>query len=189
MKKKKTYSYPYYNLTLQVDVAKRFRQFSKKVASTHSKTLAVILDFFEWHNYSPHQRFAKDLSAGQELNRKRIEAHIAISKSIEKAQNVPLANIEMMLRSLFEEELQTNIPEHIETEITTTENDKKEEEKNTIPRIKYDQSQRKLSETKERLQYMLNKIQPVSNRFGKDFLKIDITTEEWARFKQNLKDS
>lgn len=186
---KKRYTYPYSNINLRASVAKRFRIFSKKVASTHTETITEILDFFEWHNYSPHQRFAKDLSAGQELNRKRIEAHIAISKSIEKAQNVPIANIEMMLRSLFEEELQANIPEHIETEITTTENDKKEEDKNIVPRIKFDKSQRKLSETKERLQYMLHKIQPVSNRFGKDFLKIDITTEEWARFKQNLKDS
>lgn len=53
-----------------------------------------MLDFFEWHSFSPYQRFAKDINAGVELNRKRIEAHIAISKSIEKAQNIPLTTME-----------------------------------------------------------------------------------------------
>jgi hypothetical protein len=190
MKNKKTYSYRYDNLTLKAAVAKRFRRFSKKVAQNHSATIVAILDFFEWHNYSPHQRFAKDLSAGQELNRKRIEAHIAISKSIEKAHNIPLTNIEMMLKSLFEEEQNsTDYKTELEAEITEADTAKTEKEKTTVSRIKYDRTNRQLDEIKERLQYVLHQIEPVTNRFGKDFLKIEITREEWARFKQTLKDS
>ena len=64
-----------------------------------------------------------------------------------------------------------------------------ESDKDITQRIKYDRAMRKLEEIKERLQYVLNQIEPVSNRFGKDFLKIEITPEEWARFKQMLKDS
>ena len=55
--------------------------------------------------------------------------------------------------------------------------------------MKYDRANQKLSEIKDRLQYVLDKVEPVSNRFGKDFLKIEITREELARFKRALKDA
>ncbi len=187
MKVKGKYNYQYLALNLRANVVVRFRKFSKKTARSHSDTLVAILDFFEWHNYSPHQRFAKDISAGQELNRKRIEAHIAISKSIEKAQNIPLTNIETMLKSLFQEEFKTEeIP--IRQEENQTEKNKTKKEKTMVPKIKYDRTRRKLQEIKERMLYVLNQIEPVNNRFGKDFLKIEITREEWARFKQLAKE-
>lgn len=148
----------------------------------------AMIDFFEWHNYSPNQRFSKDLGAGQELNRKRIEAGIAISKSIEKAQNIPLTNIETMLRSLFEEEQVALDLRTLETRTPDLETAKTKKEKTTVSRIKFDRTNRKLIEIKERLRYVLDQIEPVNNRFGKDFLKIEITPEEWARFKQMLKD-
>ncbi len=189
MKVKGKYNYRYLALNLRAKVVVRFRNFSKRIANTHSDTLAAMLDFFEWHNYSPHQRFAKDINASVELNRTRIEAHIAISKSIEKAHNIPLTTIETMLKSLFEGELENYDPKALEDEIPEPETAKKEKEKTTFSRIKYDRTNRKLAETKERLQYVLNQIEPVSNRFGKDFFRIEITSEEWARFKQQLKES
>jgi len=146
-----------------------------------------MIDFFEWHGYTPNQRFGKDIIAGQELNRKRIDASIAISKSIEKAQNIPLISIETMLKSLFEEEYKIYDPKELEIEKTDT--SKTQKEKTTVSRIKYDRANRKLTEVKERLQYVLEQIEPVSNRFGKDYQKINVTTEEVARFKQNLNDS
>ncbi|MFS4493529.1 BfmA/BtgA family mobilization protein [Maribacter sp. 2308TA10-17] len=186
--RKKKYTYDYANINVRAAVAKRFRDFSKKVARSHAEALIAMMDFFEWHNYSPYQRFAKDLSAGQELNRKRIEASIAISKSIEKAQNIPLTNIETMLRSLFEEEQKMYQPQLLEAKKTDADAAQTRKEKTSVSKIKYDRANRKLSEIKDRLQYVLDKIEPVSNRFGKDFLKIEITTEELARFKQALKD-
>lgn len=188
MKVKGTYKYEYLALNLRAKVVVRFRKFSKKIAHTHSDALIAMLDFFEWHNYSPNQRFAKDLGAGQEVNRKRIEAGIAISKSIEKAQNIPLTNIETMLRSLFEEEQKMHPPKLLEAKKPTLDKSKIEKEKTTVSRIKYDRTNRKLKETKDRLAYVLEKVEPVSTRFGKDFLKVEITTEELARFKQALKD-
>jgi hypothetical protein len=194
MKVKGKYNYRYLALNLRAKVVVRFRNFSKRIANTHSDTLTAMLDFFEWHNYSPHQRFAKDINASVELNRKRIEAHIAISKSIEKAHNIPLTTIETMLKSLFQEEFKTE--EILLKELEEPETDKSktmvrqadQSEKTTVSKIKYDRSQRKFMELKERLYYVLHQIEPVSNRFGKDFLKIEITREEWARFKQNLKE-
>ncbi len=186
---KKRYTYNYSNINVRVIVAKRFRKFSKKIAKSHTEALTAMLDFFEWHNYSPNQRFAKDINAGVELNRKRIEAHIAISKSIEKAQNVPLTAMETMLRSLFEEDSKKIDLKAIEAEISKERKSKTKEKKSSVPRIKHDRTVRKLAAIKERLQYVLDQIEPVSNRFGKDFLKIGITREELARFKQALKES
>jgi len=76
-----------------------------------------------------------------------------------------------------------------ELEIEKTDTSKTQKEKTTVSRIKYDRANRKLTEVKERLQYVLEQIEPVSNRFGKDYQKINVTTEEVARFKQNLNDS
>ena len=186
--RKKKYTYDYANINVRTEVARRFRVFSKKIARSHAEAMTVMIDFFEWHNYSPHQRFSKDLSAGQEVNRKRIEASIAISKSIEKAQYIPLTNIETMLRSLFEEENKTYQPKLLEAEKPDSDSAKFRKENTSVSRIKYDRANRKLRETKDRFQYVLDKVEPVSNRFGKGFLKIEITSEELARFKQALKD-
>ena len=189
MKVKNKYHYNYLALNLRAKVVVRFRKFSKIVTRSHSETLTAMLDFFEWHNYSPYQRFGKDIIAGQEINRKRIEAVIAIVKSVEKSQNIPLIKIETMLKSLFQEENKTYDPKLLETEIPDSDTDKIKKEKTTVSRMKYDRASRKLLEIRDRLQYVLDKVEPVSNRFGKNFLKIEITREELARFKRALKDT
>ena len=189
MKVKGKYNYDYLAICLQSAVVKRFRIYTKKIARSQSDALSAMIDFFEWHNYSPYQRFAKDIIAGQEVNRKRIEAGIAISKAIEKSQNIPLFNIETMLKSLFQEENKTYDPKLLEVEKLDSDTAKIKKEKTTVSRMKYDRANQKLSEIKDRLQYVLDKVEPVSNRFGKDFLKIEITREELARFKRALKDA
>ena len=187
--KNKKYIYDYANINVRAKVAKRFRTFSKKVARSHAEALTAMMDFFEWHNYTPYQRFGKDVIAGQKKNRKRIDAVIAIIKSVEKSQNVPIMNIEAMLKSLFKEEIKKYAPKLLEPKPVAKSSQKSKEEKTTVSRIDYDRSQEKLSETKDRLRYVLDQIELVSNRFGKDFLKIEITREELARFKRGLKDS
>ena len=189
MKVKNKYNYDYLAICLQASVVKRFRVYAKKIARSQSDALTAMLDFFEWHNYSPHQRFGKNVIAGQKKNRKRIEAVIAIIKSVEKSQNIPIMNIEAMLKSLFKEEIKNYAPQMLESKPVTKPTQKTKAKKTTVSRIDYDRSQEKLSETKDRLRYVLDQIELVSNRFGKDFLKIEITREELARFKRGLKDS
>lgn len=185
----KKYIYDYANINVRAEVAKRFRVFSKKVANSHAETLTAMMDFFEWHNYSPHQRFGKNLIAGQKKNRKRIDAVIAIIKSVEKSQNIPIMNIEIMLKSLFKEEIKKYAPKLLEPKRVDKSIRKSEQAKTTVSRMDYDRTRQNLSETKDRLKYVLERVELVSNRFGKDFLKIEITREELARFKRGLKDS
>ncbi|MBD0851857.1 BfmA/BtgA family mobilization protein [Maribacter arenosus] len=189
MKVKNKYKYDYLALNLRANVVVRFRAFSKKVTRSHAETLTVMMDFFEWHNYSPHQRFGKDVIAGQKKNRKRIDAVIAIIKSVEKSQNIPIMNIEAMLKSLFKEEIKKYAPKLLEPKKIAKSEQKPKAEKTTVSRIDYDRIQEKLSETRDRLKYVLERTELVSNRFGKDFLKLEITREELARFKRGLKDS
>ncbi|TMM53423.1 hypothetical protein FEE95_20410 [Maribacter algarum] len=189
MKEKRKYKYPYSAISIRFAVALRFRVFSKKVARSHAETLTAMMDFFEWHNYSPHQRFGKDIIAGQDKNRKRIEAGIAISKAIEKSLNIPLMNIEMMLKSLFQEDYKRYVPKIFEPKKTDSDSMETIRIKAVKLKMKYHRANQKLEETQDRMKYLLDKIELVKNRFGKDYLKIEITREEVARFKRGLKDS
>lgn len=177
----------FFTIRFRRRTAERFKKFSKRVSKSYSESLDEMVDFFEWHGYMPNQRFGKDIIAGQEKNRKRIEASIAISKAIEKSQNIPLINIETMLKSLFQEEYKRYGPKLLESKKTDSDTSKTQKEKTTVSRMEYDRANRKLEETQNRIKYLLDKIEPVSNRFGKDYLKIEITREELARFKQVLK--
>ncbi|WP_413980040.1 BfmA/BtgA family mobilization protein [Maribacter sp. 2307UL18-2] len=186
---KNKYKYDYLALNLRAEVVIRFRVFSKKTARSHADTLTGMMDFFEWHNYSPHQRFGKDVIAGQKKNRKRIDAVIAIIKSVEKSQNIPIMNIEAMLKSLFKEEIKKYAPKLLEPKKVPKSEQKPKAEKTLVSKIDYDRTQEKLSEARDRLKYVLERVELVSTRFGKDFLKLEITREELARFKRGLKNS
>lgn len=177
----------FFTIRFRRRTAERFKIFSKRVSKNYSESLDAMVDFFEWHGYMPSQRFGKDIIAGQEINRKRIEAGIAISKAIEKSQNIPLINIETMLKSLFQEENNKYGPKLLEFQKTDIGTPKIKKEKPTISRIEYDLAKRKLEETQNRMKYILDKIEPVKNRFGKDYLRINIPREQLARFRQALK--
>ena len=122
----------FFTIRFRRRTAERFKKFSKRVSKSYSESLDAMVDFFEWHGYMPQQRFGKDIIAEQKKNRKRIEAGIAISKAIEKSQNIPLMNIETMLKSLFQEEYKRYIPKILEPEKTDSDNSKTQKEKTTL---------------------------------------------------------
>lgn len=179
----------FFTIRFRRHTAQRFKKFSKRVSKSYSESLDAMVDFFEWHGYMPDQRFGKDIIAGQDKNRKRIEAGIAISKAIEKSQNIPLMNIETMLKSLFQEEYKRYEPKNLEPKKHDSDSMETIRAKTAMLRIKYDRASQKLEETQDRMKYLLGQIELVKNRFGKDYLKIDVTREEVARFKQGLKNS
>ena len=78
----------------------RFKSFSKKVSNCYSKTLDMVMNFFEWHGFLPSDRLVKSMVEEILKNRKRTEAIIAIIKDIEKNQTKPT---NAMLQSLFEQ--------------------------------------------------------------------------------------
>jgi len=180
--KKKRYTYQYANINLRAEVTERFRAFSKKIASTHAETLTAMMDFFEWHGYSPYQRFGKDILADNQKTRKRIDAVIAIIKDIEKSQNIPLINIETMLQALFQGNLKKERPKPRPLKIQKEHT----KDRNGISNWEWERLQQKHQETKERLAHLLAQVELVKNRFGNDYLKLNITREELARLKRTL---
>ncbi len=88
--------YGFTNITVKKVIGDRFRQFAKQIPCSNTETLEAMLNFFEWHEISPHDK--RD-SKHNEL-KKRINAVIAILKTMEKHQTQPAVS---MLQLLFEQ--------------------------------------------------------------------------------------
>lgn len=174
----------FYTIRFKRPTAKRFKAFSKKVASSYSETMEQIIDFFEWHGFLPSERFEK--SVRQELihNRKRTEAAIAIIKDIEKQQTLPT---KAMLDTLFQEIALTEQQENKEeifdfgTPETLTRDTELEHYRN-----RYDEMQQQLSRYKNRMQEFLGQITYVKGAFGKGYYRLDMNKNELENFKTNL---
>ncbi len=78
----------------------RYKSFSRKISNSYSKTLDMIMNFFEWHGFLPSDRFGKSMVEKIIKNRKRTNASIATIKDIEKSRT--LLTIAMS-QSLFEQ--------------------------------------------------------------------------------------
>ncbi|MEP5599545.1 MAG: BfmA/BtgA family mobilization protein, partial [Algibacter sp.] len=70
--------YQFSAISIKIEVAQRFRKFSKKVSSSHTQTLIAILDFFEIHQLSPLDSIDGSLSAVEIRIKRRISNAIAI---------------------------------------------------------------------------------------------------------------
>ncbi len=169
----------------------RFRGFSKKMAKSYSETLESIMDFFEWHGFTPADRFTKSLIQEILKNRqhtvtsiKRTEASIAIIRDIEIRQTKPT---NAMMLSLFEEKSKEEEPVRVEKKFA----DKPPKEKNvvdiTVPKIRYERLADKMNSVKEDFTYVLDKVKIVRNSFGKDYLKLELTQDELIKLKRTLK--
>ncbi|HPF11196.1 MAG TPA: BfmA/BtgA family mobilization protein [Flavobacteriaceae bacterium] len=170
----------FYTIRFKRATAKRFKSFSKKVSNSYSETMEHIIDFFEWHGFSPTERFER--SVGKELarNRKRTEAVIAIIRDIEKSQTKPTT---AMLQQLFEEASQEEKEETYDFGTPTL---IEENEELTHYRNGYFELKKTFQLTHNEIQHLLNKIQYVKNTFGGGSLKLDMTKEEFEQLKERI---
>ena len=166
----------------------RFKRFSKKVSKSYSRTLDMVMDFFEWHGFLPSERYGKSMVEEILKNRKRTEAIIAIIKDIEKNQTKPT---NAMLLSLFEgqseeedemvkwvEKIERNPfevqEEHIETH---------------VPKIRYERLEDKMGLLKKDFGYVLDNVKLVKSSFGKNYLRLELTEDEIEKFKRTIKNN
>ncbi len=182
--KHKKCSYHYLALNLNASVVKKFRAYAKKLARRQSETLNTMLDFFEWHGFTPFDRFSK--SIGHELlkNRKRTEAVIAIIRKIEKSQTKPTT---AMLQSLFEGQMEEEEPLQIEKKFADLSAEEKIIEETTVPKIRYERVESRMLEIKTEFAQILDLVEPVSSRFGKDYLKLELSLQEFKKLRQRIK--
>jgi hypothetical protein len=179
------YNYEYSTVNLRISVAKRFRLFSKKIAKSHSETLCVIMDFFEWHGFLPSDRFERSIVQEIAKSRKRTEASIAIIKNIEKHQTKPTT---VMLQSLFEvkSEQEQEAPEMVEKKFADSVLEEKPIENTTVPKIRYERLEDNMNSVREDFIQVLDKVKTVKNNFGKSYLKLELTEKELVKFRRTL---
>ena len=184
------YKYHYSTVNLRLSVAKRFRAFSKEIAKSHSEAISIMIDFFEWHGFSPSKRFSKSIAHEILKNRertetsiKRIEAAIAIIRNIEVNQTKPN---NAMLLSLFGECLKQEEPMKVERKFMNISTEEKQIEA-TVPETQYERLEDKMNSVKKDFSYVLDHVKPVKSTFGKDYFRLELTEEELVRFRRIYK--
>lgn len=91
---------PFEKLGIKISVAKKFRQFCKKMSKSQSMTLLLMIEFFEENGISPDESIGPKMQTLEALIKKRINGVIAIMKDIEKNQTKPTV---AMIQALFAE--------------------------------------------------------------------------------------
>ena len=183
-------TYQFSAISIKDKVAVRFRIFSKRIAKSHSETLTVMIDFFEWHGLDPSKKFGKSVIQEILRNRertetsiKRNEATIAIIRNIEINQTKPS---NAMLLSLFGESLKEQQPIKAERKLLEKPKPPQKETELTVPRIRYDNLQGDLNKMKGHFGYVLDKVSLVKSSFGKDYLRLDISKGELENYKRKV---
>ncbi|UII75317.1 hypothetical protein LV716_13780 [Flagellimonas sp. HMM57] len=172
----------------------RFKSFSKKVSNSYSKTLDMVMHFFEWHGFLPSDSFGKSMVEEIIKNRKRTNAIIAIIKDIEKNQTLPTV---AMLQSLFEEnsKAQENNSDFedgfdfIEKKIENGHEEEQWMEETTVPKILYDRLEDKMEILKKDFDYVLEHVKIVKNSFRKDYLKLELPIKAIEKYRRTIKNS
>lgn len=185
------YKYHYSTVNLKIEVAKRFRMFSKKIAASHSETLTIMMDFFEWHGLDPSKKFGKSIIQELLKNRertdtsiKRNEATIAIIRAIEINQTKPN---NAMLLSLFGANTAEQKPLKKEKKRNELKANSSAEIEITVPKIRYERLAEKMEHITREHTYVLDRVALVKSSFGKEYFKLNITQSELEKLKRNLK--
>lgn len=177
MKKYSTYGFS--GINVKKEVASRFRKFSGEVSKSHSETLEVMLNFFEWNNLSPND----NLGVKNDGTQKRINALIAIVRNIEKHQTLPT---KAMLDTLFQEMSKVqNEEEEEDFDFGTPDSFTRDKELEHY-QTRYEEMQQQLNKYKNQLQGLLEQMTYVKGTFGKGHFKLDMDKSELENLKKKL---
>lgn len=147
--------------------------------------MEIIINFFEWHGFLPTDRFERSVVQEVIKNRKRSEAIIAIMKNIEKSQTKPT---NAMLLSLFEEKMVQEEPRFVEQKFIEMGLENETTEDFTVPKIQHEQLLDKMNLVKQDFDYVLGKVKMIRSSFSKGYLKLEITEDDFEKFRKRLKD-
>ena len=162
--------------------ADRFRKFSRELGKQQSVTLQLMMDFFENNGVSPTDKLVPNFTALEKRIKSRVNTVVAILKDIEKTQTKPTL---AMIQSLFEQK-------PVRKEIRV--------EKKTLNREDKQNPQKRITENSDttinvkdkafgELKLLLEKVELVRSRFGKDHLRLNMTPSEFEQLKYQLKNS
>ena len=173
--------YGFSAISIKSKVATRFRKFSKRVARSHTDTLETMMNFFDWNELSPNESLGANMKTLENRLKKRINALVAIVRDIEKNQTKPTNT---MLQLLFQENDEP--PEEqfeFEPQELITENEELDYYRN-----QYQEINRQYQTVKDDLEKIIDKTTYVKGGFGKGYLKLELTKEEFENYKQRIQD-
>ncbi|MEW2921124.1 BfmA/BtgA family mobilization protein [Muricauda sp. ANG21] len=181
-------------MKVKVSVARKFRSFSKRQGKSQTMTLLAMVEFFEHNGISPDERMHETIASLKYLIKRRFNSMVAIMRSIEKEQTLPTVS---MIQALFEQELETEVGEEWEgdfeffekqlTEINTPTDPELLDKETTVPKIRYVRLEERMEELKEDFAYVLDHVSEYYNRFGKDYLKLDLNPGAIEKYRTKLK--
>lgn len=168
------------SLSIKASVAKKFRSYSKYMGASQSRTLLMMIEFFQVNEVSPKDRLGETISSLKYQMKRRFNAVIAIIKTIEKHQTQPTA---IMLQKLFEEASKEEGEEDYDfgTPTLITENEELDYYKGA-----YNRSQKEYQTLKNDVELIIKKTRYVRNNFGMGYYRINISKTEFEHFKQTL---
>ena len=173
--------YRFSAISIKKKTAVRFRAFSRLVSDSHTRTLEMVMDFFERNDLSPND----DLGIKNNRTNKRINAVIAILKNIEKQQTLPT---KVMLDTLFQEMSQVEDQEKEESfDFETPESFSRDKELEHYQN-RYEEMRQELGQYKSRVQNVMEQMTYVKGTFGKGHFKLNMGKDEFEKLKKELHD-
>lgn len=167
--------YRFSAISIKKKTAVHFRAFSRLVSDFHTRTLEIVMDFFERNDLSPND----DLG----IKNNRINAMIAILKNIEKQQTLPT---KVMLDTLFQEMSQVEGQEKKESfDFGTPEPFSRDKELEHYQN-RYEEMRQELGHYKNRVQNVMEQMTYVKGTFGKGHFKLDMGKYEFEKLKKEL---
>ncbi len=168
-------------IKIKTSVARKFRSYCKSISKSQSMTLRHMVDFFEINGISPEDHLGDTIATLKGQIIKRSNAVIAIIKNIEKIHHKPTTAI---LQSLFEEtasiEKEDEEAYGFGTPILITEN-----EELTFFKKKYELEREENMNFKNSMTKLLNKVNLEKRSFGKDYLKLNMTKNDFDNFRKS----
>jgi hypothetical protein len=171
----------------KVNIANRFRFFSKSIASSHSETMEFILDFFEEQDISPIRPFSSNYHTLEKLIKKRVNGLVAIIKDIEKNQTKPML---AMMQLLFEGGAKEKKPLFIEKKVLEEKNKNEVDPKDSLLELyqtQFEKDQERINTLEEEYFVLLEQLVFTKSNFGKNHYRLDISQEELENLKIKIR--
>jgi len=89
------------SLSIKKSVAAKYKKYCKEISKTQSKTMLLMIEFFEHNQISPEESLGPQMKTLESTLKKRVNGIIAIIRDIEKNQTKPTT---AMLQALMEQE-------------------------------------------------------------------------------------
>ncbi|GHA33023.1 hypothetical protein GCM10007103_13090 [Salinimicrobium marinum] len=171
---------PYITFKIRLQTAEEFRNYSRQLGKQQSETLQLMLDFFKVNRLSPLEELGPNFITLEKRIKDRINALVAILKDIEKTQTKPTHS---MLQLLFQESPITKKEILREKNQQDLSNDNSLHFELLAAKSMEKDLRKKLTEKTEDLKQILDRVAVVRNSFGRPYLRLNLTKEEFEQLK------